>query len=87
MLPVRSMSSAFEIQLDPTPAQRGEDYILVARCTCPSRTGSIRILVSGELLLDASAARDIITRECQLAVNEPELQVLSARAVMVREPA
>lgn len=81
------MSAAFEIQVEPAPAQRGEDYILVARCTCPSRTGSIRILVSGELLLDAAAVREVITRECRLAVNEPELQVLSARAVLMGEPA
>ncbi len=81
------MSAAFEIQVEPAPAQRGEDYILVARCTCPSRTGSIRILVTGELLLDADAVREVITRECRLAVDEPELQVLSARAVLVGEPA
>jgi len=83
------MSAAFEIQVEPAPAQRGEDYILVARCTCPSRTGSIRILVRGELLLDADPVmvREVIARECRLVVNEPELRVLSARAVLVGEPA
>lgn len=83
------MSAAFEIQVEPAPAQRGEDYILVARCTCPSTTGSIRILVTCELLLDVDpvTVREVITRQCRLAVNEPELQVLSARAVLVGEPA
>jgi hypothetical protein len=82
------MTAAFDIQVEPAPAQLGEDYIMLARCTCPSRTGSIRILVSGELLLDADpvTVREVIARECRLAVNEPELQVLSARAILVGEP-
>jgi hypothetical protein len=82
------MSAAFEIQVEPVLA-RGEDYILVAHCTCPSQTGSVRMLLSGDLLLDADQAmvREVITRECRLAVNEPELHVLSARAIMIGEPA
>lgn len=83
------MSAAFEIQVEPAPARNGEDYILVARCTCPSRDGTIRILVSGELLLDTDPVlvREVIARECRHAGNEPELQVLSARAILVGEPA
>lgn len=81
-------SAAFEIQVEPAPEKRGEDYILLAHCTCPSRTGSIRILVSGELLLDADpvTVREVIARECRLAVNEPEIQVLSARAILLGDP-
>ena len=82
------MTAAFEIQVEPAPAQRGEDYILLARCTCPSRTGSIRMMVPGELLLDVDpvTVREVIARECRSLVNEPELQVLSARAILVGDP-
>lgn len=83
------MNAAFEIEVKPAPARRGEDYILVAHCTCPSRTGGVRILVTGEFLLevDPVTMRQVITRECRLAADEPELQVLSARAILVGEPA
>lgn len=77
------MSAPFEIQVEPAPARRGEQYVLLARCTCPSTTGTLRIMVTGELLLDADALCEIVTRECRHAVNEPELQVLSARAMLV----
>lgn len=75
------MSAAFGIQVEGGKAQRGVQYILIMRCRVRGTEGTMRAMVTGDLLLDAVDGLQALQQLCRDKAREPGLELISARAM------